>query len=111
MTERTFTIHEACAAVGVTAFSVHRWIQREHYIPLREPQLGLRRDYTLRDIVHLAAIAELGKAGLPAGRAAKILGTSPLDTAGRQTVVARRGHAEIRLDVASISDRIRTALT
>jgi DNA-binding transcriptional MerR regulator len=111
MSERSFTIHETCAAVGVTAVSVHQWIQREHFVPLHEPQAGLRRDYTLRDIVHLAAIAELGKAGVPPVRAAKILGTSPLDTAGRQTVVARRSHAEIRLDLASIADRIRTALT
>lgn len=110
MTERTFTIHEACAAVGVTAVGVHQWIQREHFVPLREPQSGLRRDYTLRDIVHLAAIAELGKAGVPPGRAAKILGPSPLDTAGRQTVVARRGHTEIRLNLAAVTERVRTAL-
>ena len=110
MTERTFTIHDACAAVGVTPVSVHQWIQREHFVPLREPQLGLGREYTLRDIVHLAAIVELGKAGLRPGRAAQILGTSPQDTAGRQSVVVQRGHAEIRLDLASIADRISTAL-
>lgn len=110
MTEHTFSIHDACAAAGVTPVCVHQWIQREHFVPLREPQSGLRREYTLRDIVHLAAIVELGMAGLRPGRAAKILGTSPLDTAGRQTVVARRGHAEIRLDLASITDRVSTAL-
>lgn len=110
MTERTFTIHDACGAVGITHCCLHQWIEREHFVPLRESQSGLRREYTLRDIVHLAAIAELGMAGLPVARAAQILGASPLDTAGRRTVVARRGHTEIRLDLASIADRVRTAL-
>jgi len=110
MTERTFTIHDACAAAGTTPVCVHQWIQREHFVPLREPQSGLRREYTLRDIVHLAAIVELRMAGLGPGRAAQILGASALDTAGRQTVVVRRGHAEVHLDLASIADRVRTAL-
>ena len=110
MTERTFTIHDACAAVGITSVCVHQWIERGHFVPLRETRQGVQRDYTLRDIVHLAAIAELGMAGLRPGRAAQILGASPLDTAGRQTVVARRGHAEIRLDLASVTDRVSTAL-
>ena len=110
MTERTFSIHETCVAIGATPTSLHQWIQRGHFHPLREPQSGLRREYTLRDIVHLAAIVELGKAGLPPGRATKILGTSPLDTAGQETVIARRGHAEIRLDLAAVTERVRTAL-
>lgn len=110
MTERTFTIHETCAAVGITPVCLHQWIEREHFAPLRESQSGIRREYTLRDIVHLAAIVELGTAGLPPCRAAKILGTSPLDTAGRQTVIARRGHTEIRLDLAAVTERVRSAL-
>lgn len=111
MTERTFTIHDACAAVGITPCCLHQWIGREHFVPLHETQQRIRREYTLRDIVHLAAIVELGMAGVPVARAAQILGASPLDTAGRRTIVARRGHAEIRLDIASIADRVRTALT
>jgi hypothetical protein len=60
--------------------------------------------------MHLATIAELGLAGFRPGRAAQILGASPQDTAGRQTVVARRGHTEIRLNLAAVTERVRTAL-
>jgi len=110
MTERTFTIRDACTAAGITSVCVHQWIERGHFVPLRETRQGVPRDYTLRDIVHLAAIAELGMAGLRPGRAAQILGASPQDTAGRETVVAHRGHAEIHLDLAAITERVRTAL-
>lgn len=110
MTERTFTIHEACATAGITPVCLHQWIERGQFIPLRDTQSGRAREYTLRDVVHLAAIVELGTAGLPVTRATQVLGVSPLDAAGRQTVIARRGNTEIRLDIASIVNRVRAAL-
>ncbi len=110
MTERTFSIHDVCAAVGITSVCVHQWIERGHFVPLRETRKGVQRDYTLRDIVHLAAIAELGKAGLRAGRAAQILGASSQNTAGHATVVVQRGHTEIRLNLTAVTERVRAAL-
>jgi DNA-binding transcriptional MerR regulator len=110
VTEPTFTIHQACAATGITPACLHQWIERDHFVPLHNPQSGIRREYTLRDIVHVAAIVELTMAGLPPLRAAEILGTSPLDTAGRQTMVARRDQTEIRLNLAAVTERVRTAL-
>ncbi|MFN3624475.1 MAG: MerR family transcriptional regulator [Hyphomicrobium sp.] len=110
MTERTFTIHEACAATGITPVCLHQWIERDYIVPLHNPPSGARRHYTLSDIVHIAAMVELGMAGLPPVRAAEILGASPLSTVGRQTVVARRGQAEIRLDLAAVTKRVRSAL-
>jgi DNA-binding transcriptional MerR regulator len=110
VTERTFTIHEACAATGVTPVCLHQWIEREHFTPLHDPAPGLRREYALRDIVHIAAMVELARIGLPIRRAAQMLGTSPLDTAGRRTITLRQGDAEIRLALAPVIDRIRAAL-
>jgi len=110
VTERTFTIHQACTAMGITPVCLHQWIERDYFVPLHNPPPGVRREYTLRDIVHVAAMVELGLAGLPPVRAAEILGTSPLDTAGRETIVTHRGQTEIRLDLAAVTERVRTAL-
>ena len=110
MTERTFTIHEACAAAGMTAACLHQWIERGQFVPLREAQPGRAREFTLRDIVHLAAIVELDAAGLSVSGAIELLGASPTDTAGRQTVIVRRGHAQVRLNLAAVSERVRAAL-
>lgn len=110
MTEQTFTVHEACAATGITPVCLHQWIERDYFVPLHNPPCGVRRQYTLRDIVHVAAMVELGIAGLPPVRAAEILGASPLSTAGRQTVVARRGQTEIRLNLAAVTERVCSAL-
>jgi len=110
VTERTFTIHEACAAAGITAACLHQWIERGQFVPLRDTQSGRAREYTLRDIVHLAAIVELDAAGLSVSSAVELLGTSPMETAGRQTVIARRANTEIRLNLAAVTDRVRTAL-
>jgi hypothetical protein len=60
--------------------------------------------------VHLAAIVELDAAGLSVSRAVELLGASPIDTAGRQTVIVRRGHAQVRLNLAAVSERVRAAL-
>ncbi len=110
MTERTFTIHEACAAAGITAACLHQWIERGQFVPLRDTQQGHAREYTLRDIVHLAAIVELDAAGLSVSSAIDLLGTSPMETAGRQTVIARRATTEVRLNLAAVTERVRTAL-
>ena len=110
MTKRTFSIHDACAAVGISSVCLHQWIERGHFIPSRDAPAGISREYTLRDVVHIAAIVELTRIGLPVGRAVQILGACPLDTARRRTVVARIGHAEIRLNVTAVAERVRLAL-
>lgn len=110
MTERVFVIADACAASGISVFNLNQMIHRGRFVPIRETRMGVPRGFTLRDIVHIAAIAELHAAGLSLGRAVEIAGASAEGTAGRETVVHRHSETEIVLNVPSIARRVRTRL-
>ena len=110
MTERTFTIAEICTAVGISPFCLHQWIERHQFEPIRETRAGVGRDYTLRDAIHLAAIVRLQAVGLTVSRAAALIGTSPLQTAGQDIVSARKGDIEILIDLSSVAHDVRTRL-
>ncbi|MEW5704841.1 MAG: MerR family transcriptional regulator [Pseudomonadota bacterium] len=110
MTERTFTVAEVCAAVGISPPRLHQWIERGQFDPVRVTRSGVARDYTLRDAIHLAAITRLQTAGLPISRAAELIGTSPLQTAGQDIVSARKGDVEVVIDLASVTRDVRASL-
>lgn len=110
MTERTFTIAEVCAAVGISPPRLHQWIERGQFEPIRGTRSGMARDYTLRDAIHLAAITRLQMAGLPISRAVELIGTCPLQTAGQGIVSVRRGNVEVVIDLASIARDVSASL-
>jgi hypothetical protein len=78
--------------------------------PASRDSRGVARDYTLRDVIHIAAIVELESTGLSLSRSIQIMGISPVDNAGREIVSENNGNTEIRLDLAAITERVRTAL-
>lgn len=110
MTERTFTIDAVARATGVSPACVHKWTNRQYVDPIHPTRSGVYRPFTLRDAIHLAAIKQLRALGIPASRAATIIGRSPLETAGQDVLTARVGDAEIRLDMTAIAARVRTRL-
>ena len=106
MTERVFAIADACAASGVSRLNLHQMIHRRRFVPTREAQKGLSREFTLRDIVHIAAIADLRSAGLSLARAVEVVGRSAEGTAGREAIHHQHGVTEISLDIAGITARV-----
>jgi DNA-binding transcriptional MerR regulator len=110
MTERTFTIDAVCDAADVSRACAHKWINLQNVDPIYSTRRGVYRPFTLQDAVHLAAIKQLRALGLPASRAAAIIGRSPLQTAGQEVLSARVGDAEIRLDMTAIAERVRMRL-
>lgn len=110
MTERVFTIINATSVSGLSPANVAQMISRGRFQPSFKTRRGTYRPYTLRDIVHLAAIADLHAVGLSLGRAVEIAGVSAEGTAGRETIVHRHGESEIVLNVAGIAARVRNKL-
>lgn len=110
MTERVFTIDDACAASGIFRFNLHQMIHRGRFVPSRKTRKGVARGFTLRDIVHIAAIADLHAAGLSLARAVEVAGSSAEGTAGRETIVQRHGETELVLNVSNIAGRVRARL-
>ena len=110
MTERVFAITDACTASGISVFNLHQMIHRGRLVPTRETRKEVARGFTLRDIVHIAAIADLRAAGLSLARAVEVAGRSVEGTAGRETVVHRHGETEIVLNVPNIARRVRARL-
>jgi len=110
MTERIFTIMHATSASGLSPNNIAQMISRGRFQPSCKTRRGTYRLYTLRDIVHLAAIADLHAAGLSLARAVEIAGCSAEGTAGRETVIRRHGEAEVVLNVSNIAGRVRARL-
>jgi DNA-binding transcriptional MerR regulator len=110
MTERVFAIADACAASGISRFNLHQMIHRGQFVPARGTRFGVRRGFTLRDIVHLTAIADLHAAGLSLARAVEIAGSSAEGTTGRETIIRRHGETELVLNVSNIAGRVRARL-
>jgi hypothetical protein len=110
MTERVFAIDDACAASGISRLNLYQMIQRGWFAPSRETRQGVARGFTLRDIVHIAVIADLHAAGLSLARAVEVAGRSAEGTAGRESVIRRHGETEVVLNVANIAERVRAGL-
>ena len=110
MTERVFAIDDACAASGIFRFNLHQMIHRGRFVPSRETRKGVARGFRLRDIVHIAAIADLHAAGLSLARAVEVAGRSAEGTAGRETVIRRHGDTELVLNVSNIVRRVHARL-
>ena len=110
MTERIFTIMHATSASGLSPNNIAQMISRGRFQPSCKTRRGTYRPYTLRDIVHLAAIADLHAAGLSLARAVEIAGSSAEGTAGRETVIRRHGETEVVMNVANIVRRVHARL-
>ena len=110
MTERIFTIMNATSASGLSPNNIAQMISRGRFQPSCKTRRGTYRPYTLRDIVHLAAIADLHAAGLSLARAVEIAGRSAGGTTGRETIVRRHGETELVLNVSNIAGRVRARL-
>lgn len=106
MTERTFTIIDAAAVSGLSRHSISKMISLGQFRPLCGTHRGTCRPYTLRDIVHLAAVSDLHAAGISLCRTVEFLGASAEGTAGRENVIHRYGETEIVQDIAAITARV-----
>jgi DNA-binding transcriptional MerR regulator len=106
MSEPTFGIAEVCAVVGITEARLHQWIERGQFRPMRETRPGIGREYTLSDAVHLAALVRLLALGMPVSRAAELIGTSPVRTAGKRLVRVGVGDIEVSINVGAIADTV-----
>ncbi|CAA7615721.1 phage portal protein [Magnetospirillum sp. UT-4] len=107
MSERVFSIDTVSEVTGISRANLHQMICRRHFVPIHSTRNGVARDFTLRDMVHLAVVSDLRSIGVDLRRAVNMVGSSADGTAGRDIVTCRSGEIEITVDVARIADRVR----
>ncbi|MDO8608903.1 MAG: phage portal protein, partial [Phaeospirillum sp.] len=107
MSERVFSIDTVSEVTGISRANLHQMICRRHFVPIHSTRNGVARDFTLRDMVHLAVVSDLRSIGIDLRRAVNMVGSSADGTAGRDIVTCRSGDIEITVDVARIADRVR----
>ncbi len=107
MSERVFSIDTVSEVTGISRANLHQMICRRHFVPIHSTRNGVARDFTLRDMVHLAVVSDLRSIGIDLRRAVNMVGSSADCTAGRDIVTCRSCEIEITVDVARIAERIR----
>lgn len=62
--EDSFTKRQAARAADISPFQLDQWVSRGYVAPVRSPEPGKARQYTLSDIMSIATLAELMRVGI-----------------------------------------------